>query len=452
MSPTELRAAISLALIFFLRMLGLFLLLPVFSLAAQSLRGATPLLVGMAIGGYGLTQAIFQIPFGTLSDRYGRKPTITFGLLVFVAGSALAALSSSISGVILGRALQGAGAISASVMAMAADLTSEANRTVAMALIGMSIGLSFAAAFVVGPMLNHAIGLSGLFWASGALALAALAVLHWVVPDPPRSVHHRDCEAESAQLGPVLAHPELLRLNLGIFCLHMILTASFVAVPLALRDEAGLPAARHWHVYLPVLLVSVLLIAPFLRRADRGGASRGLFLGAVALIGLAEIGLWLGHGKLPELIAALTIFFTAFNFLEANLPALVSRAAPPDRKGTALGVYSTGQFLGTFLGGVCGGWLYGKHGFAGVFLFGAAVAAVWLLAALRMQRPGAGETYLLRLDEDALRDPGATQTRLLRVAGVSEAAVAAEERIAYLKVHPERLDRAALRAFSAADR
>ena len=374
----ELRAALALALIFFLRMLGLFLLLPVFALAAQDLEGSTPMLVGVAIGGYGLTQALLQIPFGTLSDRYGRKPTITAGLLIFMAGSAIAACSSSIAGVIAGRALQGAGAISAAVMALAADLTGERSRTLAMALIGMSIGAAFAAAFVFGPMVHHAAGLSGMFWTSGALALAALVVLHRLVPDPPRSPHHDDCEAEPAQLRQVLADPGLLQLDFGIFCLQMILTATFVAVPLALRDEAGLAAARHWQVYLPVLVASVLLILPWLRRADRGAGSRRPFLAFIGLIATAELGLWLGHDSLPVLIAVLLLFFTAFNFLEANLPALVSRAAPPMQRGTALGVYSTSQFLGTFLGGVAGGWLYGHLRYAGVFLFGATVAALWL--------------------------------------------------------------------------
>ncbi len=450
MTREELRAAASLALIFFLRMLGLFLLLPVFSAQAIHLRDATLQLIGIAAGAYGLTQALFQIPFGALSDRFGRKPAIAAGLLLFAAGSATAALADSIYGVIAGRALQGAGAISAAVMALAADLTRERQRTRAMAAIGMSIGLAFALAFVIAPALAHGVGLQGVFWSGALLAAAAIALLYWQVPDPPRSRRHRECEADARHMGAILSDRELLRLNAGIFCLHAILIATFVALPLVLLQEAGLPLQQHWRIYLPVLLLSVAFTLPFLRRADGKGSARKYYLGAIAALGASELGLSLGHGSLIHLSAALVLFFTAFNFLEAGLPALVSRAAPADRRGTALGVYASCQFLGTFVGGLCGGWLSQAYGLGSVFLFCAAGCVAWWLYARAMREPEPAVAFLLpvaNLDEPAAGD---LKRRLLAVAGVKEAVVVAEEGVAYLKVDLEVLDRSELDAIAQA--
>ncbi len=279
MTRQEWRASLSLAAIYMLRMLGMFLILPVFAVLARDLPGATPVLVGLAISAYGLTQAIFQIPFGLWSDRYGRKPLITLGLLLFVIGSAVAALSDSIYGIILGRSLQGAGAVAAVVMALAADLTREEHRTKAMALIGISIGLSFAISMVAGPVLSNWMGLKGLFWLITALAALSIVVLHTVVPDPIVSKFHRDAQVRAGSFARVFANPELLRLDFGIFCLHLILTASFVVIPLVLKDDLQLPARDHWHLYLPVFVLAIVSMVPFVilaeeKTPDEAGVSR----------------------------------------------------------------------------------------------------------------------------------------------------------------------------------
>lgn len=450
MTPGEKRAAISLAGIFSLRMLGLFMILPVFSLYAQHLEGVTPTRVGLAIGAYGLTQAIFQIPFGMLSDRFGRKIMIAIGLLIFALGSAVAAMSTSIDGVIVGRALQGAGAIAAVVMALAADLSREEHRTKIMAVLGISIGVSFAVALVMGPILDGWIGVPGIFWLTAALALGGIVIVYGVVPRPVSSYPHRDAEPVPALFKRVLADSQLLRLNFGIMALHMMLTASFVALPLALRDEAGLPSPQHWYVYLPVLVLSVAAMVPFIIIAERQRRMKQVFLGAIVALGLSEFGLAWFHGELIGIVLMLFVFYTAFNLLEANLPSLISKMAPPESKGTAMGVYSSSQFLGAFLGGISGGWLYGAYGFRGVFLFCAIVAAVWFLVAMSMKSPRYLSSYLLkvgRVNEEEARELSA---RLTLVRGVAEAMVVAEEGVAYLKVDQKALDEQALRVFSAA--
>ncbi len=450
MTTGEKRAAIALAGVFSLRMLGLFMILPVFSLYAQHLKGVTPTRIGLAIGAYGLTQAIFQIPFGMLSDRLGRRPIIAMGLLIFAFGSAVAAMSTSIAGVILGRALQGAGAIAAVVMALAADLSREEHRTKIMAVLGVSIGISFAVALVLGPILNGWIGVPGIFWLTAIMALGGVVVVYSVVPQPVSSHLHRDAEPVPALFRRVLADSQLLRLNFGIMALHMILTASFVALPLALRDEAGLPSPHHWYVYLPVMVLSVVAMVPFIVIAERQRRMKQVFLGAIVVLGFSEFGLAWFHGELIGIVLMLFLFYTAFNLLEANLPSLISKVAPLESKGTAMGVYSSSQFLGAFLGGVSGGWLYGVYGFRGVFLFCAMVAAVWFFVATSMKSPRYLSSYLLnvgQVNEDEARELSA---RLTQVRGVAEATVVAEEGVAYLKVDQKALDEQALREFSAA--
>lgn len=377
MSLAELRAAAAVAAVFFLRMLGLFMILPVLPLHAGRLAGATPLTAGIALGAYGVTQALMQIPFGALSDRYGRKRVITAGLLLFAAGSGIAGAADGIGGVILGRLLQGAGAVAAAAMALTADLTREEQRTKAMAMIGVSIGLAFMLAFVLGPLIDAAFGLAAVFWTGALLALVAVAVLHALVPDPGQTIADPDDRPRGAALAGVLRDRRLLRLDLGVLCLHAVLTACFVALPLVLRDGAGLPGARHWQVYLPVLVVSVLLILPLLRIADRG---HGMPVAAAAVAVLA--GSCATFALLPPalgtLAAALVLFFAAFNLLEALLPALVSRTAPRQARGTALGAFSTFQFLGAFAGGALGGFLHGAGGPGAVFTGAAVLCLVWL--------------------------------------------------------------------------
>jgi len=451
MTAIERRAAFSLAGIYALRMLGLFLILPVFALYADELSGVTPLLVGVAIGAYGLTQAIFQIPFGMLSDRVGRKPVIVAGLLIFALGSVVAALSDSIYGVIAGRALQGSGAIAAAVMALAADLTREEHRTKAMAVIGMSIGSAFMLALILGPVFNELIGVPGIFWMTAVLAILGVGVALFLVPSPRGCSVHRDAEPVPDQFGRVLRNLDLLRLDFGILVLHMIITSVFLAVPLALRDMAGMASGDHWKFYLPVMLVSVAAMVPFVIQAEKHQRMKPVFLGAILMLALAQLVVYFLHHTLAGLAVALVLFFTAFNLLEAVLPSLVSKVAPAESKGTAMGVYSTSQFAGAFIGGALGGWVHGQYGLGGVFLFGAGGALLWLLLASGMTPPRYLSNQLLHVgpvDGEAARQ---LTERLLAVVGVAEAVVVAEEGVAYLKVDTKRLDMSALDEFSAAE-
>ncbi len=437
-----------LSVIFAMRMMGLFMIYPVFTVYAERLRGVTPLTIGLALGGYGLSQAIFQIPFGMLSDRIGRKPVITFGLLIFTMGSAIAAMSDSIHGVIFGRILQGAGAVGSTILAMIADLTREEHRTKAMAMLGMTIGASFALALVLGPVLNGWIGVHGIFWLTGGLALTGEVVLITVVPRPAEMRLHRDAEPVPALFKKVLTDGQLLRLDFAVLALHAILTASFVALPIALRDASGLDVQHQWYLYLPVLVVSVIAMAPFIILAEKHRKIKPVFLGAILALAGAELTLMEWHYSMVTAIVALIVFFAAFTLMEASLPSLISKMVPPDGKGTAMGVYSSSQFLGIFIGGTIGGWLYGRHGVAGVFGFTTLMALVWFLFAVTMKTPRFLTSYLLnvgRLDEAQAQGLVA---RLTQVRGVAEAVVIAGEGIAYLKVDSKILDEEALAAFS----
>ena len=436
MTRQELRAGLSLALIFALRMLGLFLILPVFAVAAGKLPGGDNLtLVGIALGIYGLTQAALQLPFGMASDRYGRKRVIVIGLLIFAAGSFIAAAAPDIWWTILGRALQGAGAISAAVTALAADLTREQHRTKVMALIGSSIGLMFALSLVAAPALNAVIGLSGIFILTGLLALAAIWLVARIVPDPPPAGHH-----DHAPVGfrEVLLNPQLLRLNFGILTLHFIQMAMFVVVPGAIVATGGLPVSEHWKVYLPVVLASFVLMLPPIFYAERRARMKPVFVGSVFVLLLAQGGFLYGSGLFNALVANLVVFFVVFNILEASLPSLVSRIAPPQAKGTALGIYNTTQSFGLFLGGAVGGILAQRYGASGVFGVGIALALIWLLIAVTMQAPPvvALREFFIQphVDIEHLRE------QLAGLPGVREAVVEPEKRIAYLKVNLERWD------------
>jgi MFS family permease len=383
MTPLERRATLGLSLIFALRMLGLFMILPVFALYADGLDGITPQNLGLALGIYGLTQALLQLPFGLASDRLGRKPVIVAGLLIFAAGSLLAAQSQDIHWVIAGRALQGAGAIGAVINALLADLTREQVRTTAMAILGISIGGCFLLAMVLGPVLNAWISVPGIFWLTAAMGLVGIAVLLWWVPVAP-PVTLSDEQHSWRELARVLSSRELLRLDAGIFVLHAILTSLFVAVPLALRD-AGLGGQQHWQVYLPVLLLSIGLLLPLLQLSERPGKFKPVFLLCVVLLAVSQLGLALGQDQRWLLAAGLLVFFTGFNLLEAMLPSLISRRAPAGHRGAAMGMYSSLQFLGTFCGGVLGGLVLGQLGIAAVFACSAGLALVWLVLAAFMQ-------------------------------------------------------------------
>jgi len=448
MSRNEVRSAASMAGIYALRMLGLFMILPVFALYAEDLHGATPALAGLAIGIYGMTQALLQIPFGLVSDRIGRKPVIIFGLLVFAAGSVVAAGADTIYMVLVGRALQGAGAIAAAVMALTADLIREEHRVKAMAMIGMSIGASFALAMVLGPILNTWIGVPGIFWLTAVLAIGGIAVIVLIVPTPTISRVHRDAEAVPGQFGSVLRDAQLLRLDAGIFSLHLILTASFVVLPLALRDNAGLAADRHWQLYLPVLVLSLPMAVPFILQAEKHRRMKQMFVGAILVIALAELGLSLFHASGLSIALLLFVFYSAFNLLEAILPSLIAKVAPPDRKGTAMGVYSSSQFFGAFIGGAAGGWLHGHFGLGSVFLFCGVVALTWLALAASMQSPRYLGTRVLRIGPQDPAGASELAARITAVRGVAEAVVIAEDEVAYLKIDQHQLDEDALQAFA----
>jgi MFS family permease len=379
MSALELRASFSLASIFGLRLFGMFVILPVFALYAEALPGWNLTLVGIALGAYGLTQAILQIPFGWVSDRIGRKPVLYAGLALFAAGSALCAAGHSPGAVILGRTIQGAGAISGVAIAAAADLTRPSQRSKAMAIIGSTIGVAFAVSFVAAPFLQHAIGVPGIFALTGVLAVIALAVVAWVVP----AIGHRPA-AKPVAFRAVLRDPELIRLNIGIFALHAILMALFVVVPFALV-KSGLPAKSHWWLYLGAVFAGFVLMLPvFLSRAI-AKRERAVFLFAIGLLGVALAVMLAGFDSFALIALSLVIFFTAFNVLEAKLPSLVSRAAPQSATGAATGVYSSVQFLGTFFGAAAGGALAQHAGSLAVLGFCLVFSAVWLAAAWPMK-------------------------------------------------------------------
>jgi MFS family permease len=415
MKKHEFRAAASLAAVFSVRLLGLFMIYPVFATYARNLSGATPYLIGEALGIYGLSQGLLQIPFGLLSDRVGRKVMIALGLLLFAAGSAVAAVSTSIGGVIIGRALQGSGAVGAVILALVADLTDEENRTKAMALVGITIGLSFMIALVAGPIVANFIGVSGIFWLMVGLALAGIAITEFVVPNPPRIRVHRDAEAVPALIGAVLRDKELLRLDFGIFALHAMLTASFLVVPGLLRATLNLPVRNQWLVYLPVLVVSVGVMLPAIIVAEKHRRMKGVFVGAVAALALSQLMLYFGAANLFALLAALVVFFSAFNVMEASLPSLITKAAPAEAKGTAMGLYSSAQFLGIFTGGLVGGWAPGRRQRRGVSAYRRHRARVAC---------GRGHHGAAQLSDDTALAPREKPSRGCRRPGRAAAAIA----------------------------
>ncbi len=450
MTPLERRATGALASIYGLRMLGLFLILPVFAVYAEHLPGGGDhALVGLALGIYGLTQAVLQLPFGMASDRFGRKRVIYAGLALFAAGSFIAAFSSDIYWVIVGRSIQGAGAINAAVTALLADLTREEHRTKAMAMIGGSIGLTFAVSLVIGPGLYRLISIPGIFALTGALALAAVAVVRFTVPDPVASHFHSDAEPVPARLWDVLRDPELARLNLGIFALHVVLMAMFVVIPFGLRDTGGLDADHHWQVYLPVLVVSVLPLLPLIGYGERRARHKTVFLGSIALLVAAELAFVPGMRHFWGIVLALTAFFVAFNVLEAMLPSLVTKIAPAGAKGTAMGIYNTAQSLGLFAGGALGGWLSHAYGATGVFFAGAALTALWLAFAAGMRRPPAVRNLMYHVPALDGAQARLLEQRLAALPGVTEAAVIADEGLATLKVDLRAFDERALRTLLA---
>ena len=444
----EKQVAMALAGVFSTRMLGLFMLLPVFAANAETLAGSTGLLAGVAVGIYGLTQGFLQIPFGRLSDRIGRKPIIIAGLLLFALGSVVAAMSETIWGVIIGRAIQGAGAIASAIMALAADLTREENRTKVMATIGMSIGASFALAIVLGPVLVGLIGISGIFWFTAVLALVALGIVIWFVPKSVTAKFHRDTEVELSWLSKIITDPQLLRLNLGVFLLHFVMTAMMFSLPLVWITQHQFPVASHWKVYLPVMLLSVVVALPFIIVAEKRRRLKEIFIGAILVLVLVSAGFWQGTGQWWLLVFLLWIFFGAFNLLEASLPSLIAKFAPPAHKGTAMGAFSSSQFLGAAAGAVLAGWLTDHAEPGQIFLVCSAGLLIWLLAALTMSQPPYLSSRLLKVGDMDENQAQKLVLDLSNIPGVAEAVVIPGDGVAYLKVDSKELDQERLYAYS----
>lgn len=432
MTPLELRATWGLGTVYSLRMLGMFMVLPVLTTWGMALQGASEALIGLAIGIYGLAQAVFQIPFGLLSDRIGRKPLIVGGLALFVSGSIITALSHSVWGVILGRSLQGSGAIAAAVMALLSDLTREQNRTKAMAFIGVSFGITFAIAMVIGPIVTHYFGLNALFWMIALLATLGIVLTLWVVPDSHTHVLNRESGMVKGCFRKVLVNPKLLKLNFGIFCLHILLMSTFVALPGQLV-LAGFPSSQHWKIYLFTMLISFACVLPLIIYAETKRRIRHIFILCVGLLLIAEIVLWGAETYFWELVPGVQLFFIAFNLMEAILPSLISKESPAGYKGTAMGIYSTSQFLGVAIGGAVGGWIDGHFDAQMVFLAGALLATLWLIVSSTMQDPPYVSSLRIAIPEDISIDESLTR-RLLDKEGVKDVMVVPEERGVYIKI------------------
>tara|TARA_R110001592_G_scaffold9288_1_gene49540 strand:- start:31329 stop:32687 length:1359 start_codon:yes stop_codon:yes gene_type:complete len=440
MIASERRAIFSLALLYASRMLGLFMVLPVFVIYGQHLEQANEVLIGLAIGAYGLSQAIFQIPFGSLSDKYGRKKLIFIGLIIFFLGSVLAASSDTIYGVILGRFLQGAGAIASVLMALLSDLTSFESRTKAMAIIGMSIGVSFTAALIIGPLIAASFGLQGVFWSTALLALLGMACLYFLVPTPLVLTKDRNTRIFKDQIVAVIKNPELIKLDLGIFALHLCLTAVFIAVPITLQQKLHLPGEEHWLVYLTVMVFSFFAMVPFIIYGEKKQQMKKTFLFAISLLMLSAFSFVYTQADFAYFWGSLFFYFMAFNLLEASLPSLVSKLAPAASKGTAMGVYSTAQFLGAFVGGVSGGWLLSRYHEVGVYMLVGTVALLWLLVARLMKNPTneIGMTLLFsKMSESNKID---ISNALNGIRGVEEVVLIIDDQVAYLKIHKAELD------------
>ncbi|WP_100623288.1 MFS transporter [Candidatus Coxiella mudrowiae] len=434
MYAKEPTAVASLAAIMAFRMLGLFMLLPVFSLYAKQIPFATPALIGIALGIYGLLQACFQIPFGMLSDHIGRKPVITAGLILLGVGSILAALSHSIYGIIIGRALQGAGAIGSTILAMIADLTRDEERSKAMALVGMVIGFSFAIALIIGPVINTWFQLKGIFWTTVIFATLGIILLYTVVPTPPQPLPHPEVKSESGYFKKVIRSSALLRLDLGIFSLHCILTAMFIGLPIILSQVINLSEHEQVSLYLIILLFAFIIAMPLIILSEKKRQLKWSFISAIVLLMVCQFLLIAFHHSVIEIGIILFLFFTAFTLLEATLPSLISKIAPIRQKGTALGIYSSAQFLGIFLGASLGGWIFGHFQWIGVFIFCAIIALLWLVLAITMQNPTYLCTVIIKLDDYLKQNLASLKENLHTIPGISEAAVLTHENLIYLKI------------------
>jgi MFS family permease len=425
------------------RMLGLFMVLPVMALYFGDYRGATPFLLGVSLGIYGFTQAIFQIPLGLLSDKIGRRSVIIGGLVLFVLGSVVAGLADSAVGLIVGRALQGTGAIASTLMALITDFTSEQNRTKAMAAVGGTIGISFALAMVIGPVIAAAAGLSGIFWLTAAFGLLGTVIVWFAVPSAVPRRQNRETLTDLSAIGRLLRDPVLQRLNLGIFSLHLVLMAAFVAVPSILSLELAIPEKDLWWVYIVLLGGGFVIMLPAVIVGEKYARQKHSFISAIALMALSVLILGLYRSDWVTLLMLL-LFFSAFNLLEASLPSWLSKVCPAGNRGTAMGIYSTSQFMGAFVGGVIGGWALGSVGIDGLFFILAMILLIWLVVALGMQAPRPLQTLVLKVGD---RDPQEFLKIISTMAGVEDILLIEGEELAYLKVDKKTVDLERLKPF-----
>jgi len=439
LNSLEKRAAFSLASVFGLRMLGLFMILPVFAIYGTHLEGYSPVWLGLAIGAYGLTQALLQIPMGLLSDKFGRKPVILFGLVIFMIGSIVAAMSTSIYGVILGRAIQGMGAIASAILALAADLTREEQRPKVMATIGMFIGVSFMIAMVLGPIVAGYAGLSGLFWFIVILTIFAMVMIQFMVPNSVNKAPRGDNVALPQKLLSLVGNAQLARLNFGVFALHMAMTACFVVIP-RLLVELNFPLAQHWQLYLPVLLGSFFVMLPFMIIGMKKQIENKMFSIIVLLLTISLFLLWFVGHNFWALAGVMFGFFVAFNYLEATMPAFLSRIAPAGLKGTAMGMYSSSQFFGAFLGGALGGIIESVFPEQDVFLVMAIVALLWFVVTLTMKPLKKSKSYSFAFNLKDESDIEEMAEKIINMPGVYEATLVFEEAVAYLKVDEKKVD------------
>ncbi|WP_216782358.1 MFS transporter [Candidatus Profftia tarda] len=445
MTSEERKAIWGLGTVFSLRMLGMFMVLPVLNTYGASLVGSSKTLIGVAIGIYGLTQAIFQIPFGLFSDYIGRKPLIIYGLIIFALGSSLAAMTNSIWGVIIGRCLQGSGAISSPIMALLSDLTREQNRARAMAYIGMSLGLTFAISMVFGPIIARAIGLSGLFWIIALLAVGGLIITTFFIPEAKQHILNRDSNIVKGRFSIVLANSRLLPINLGIMFLHILLISSFVVLP-PLMENAGLAHENQWKVYLFIMIISLSCVVPCVIYAEKHHQIKRVFQICVILMLIAEIIFWCSGLSLYSIFFGMLIFFIAFNILEALLPSLVSKESPTGHKGTAMGVYSTSQFIGVAIGGSLGGLLYAHVGVYGVFSSCAVLAIIWLALILKMKDPPYLSSIRIIIP-DRIRATYWLENKIKNLCGVSDVVLIPQEKTAYIKIDSQVIDREQIESF-----
>ena len=435
MKQSWLSSVLPIAALFSFRMLGLFMLIPVFTIYANHLSSATPMLIGVALGSYGLSQGLLQIPFGILSDRFGRKPILTLGLILFALGSLLGACTTSIYGMIFARIIQGTGAIGSVLIALLADLTPDEQRTQAMAVIGVSIGLSFSLAMVISPAITHHFGLSGIFYLTTVLAVLGLVILYLIIPTPKKEPFHIDSEASPKLFKRVIFDPHLQRLNVGIFCQHFILTATFFAIPIVLQEHIIRGAlSQQWHFYLPLMLLAFFTMVPFIILAEKKRQIKAVFLASVIITCLSQFVLAFTYQSWIAICSLMFTYFVGFNVLEASLPSLVSRQASADSKGTAMGIYSSSQFLGIFAGGVIAGIVYQLMGNKGIFLVNSIIALLWLTISYYI-KPNVYQFTLILPYDNTMHDVSSLTKKLGLLPGVNNVVIAYEESTIYLRIN-----------------